>query len=97
MTAEELVEPLGVAKTTASSKAAQIRKLLKIDQLNSEWVLASDIENNSALWHVMVNGFIVDARGLPLEMQIYCAEKGLIPYVPALRNADEEENAAIED
>ena len=64
---------------------------------NSEWVLASDIENNSALWHVMVNGFIVDARGLPLEMQIYCAEMGLIPYVPALKNAVEEENAAIED
>ena len=60
-------------------------------------MLASDIENNSALWHVMVNGFIVDARGLPLEMQIYCAEKGLIPYVPALKNAVEEENAAIED
>ena len=97
MTAEELVEPLGVAKTTASSKAAQIRKLLKIDHFNSEWVLASDIENNSALWYVMVNGLIVDARTLPLEMQIYCAEKGLIPYVPTLRNADEEENAAIED
>ena len=29
MTAEELVEPLGVAKTTASSKAAQIRNAVE--------------------------------------------------------------------
>jgi hypothetical protein len=36
------------------------------------------------IWYVSLNGMAVDARMLPLEMQIYCAEKGLIPYVPAL-------------
>ena len=91
MTAEELVEPFGLAKTTVSSKAAEIRKLLKIDHFNSEWVLASDIENNSALWYVMIDGLMVDARMLPMDMQIYCANKGLIPYVPALRNNDAED------
>ena len=88
MTAEELVEPLGVAKTTASSKAAEIRKMLKIDHFNSEWVLASDVEDNPMLWYVEVNGLPVDARMLPLEAQIYCAERGLIPYVPALRDKE---------
>ena len=48
-------------------------------------VLASDVENNAALWFVEVNGLAVDARTLPLEVQIYCAEKGLIPYVPGLK------------
>ena len=67
MTAVELVEPLGIAKTTASSKAAEIKKLLKIDHFNSEWVLASDMESNPMLWLVEING-------LP--------ERGLIPYVP---------------
>ena len=52
MTAEEMVEPFGVAKTTVASKAAEIRKILKIDHFNSEWVLASDIEKNPMLWHV---------------------------------------------
>jgi hypothetical protein len=85
MTAEEIVEPLGMAKTTAANKAAEIRKMLKIDHYNSEWVLASDVENNAALWFVEVNGLAVDARTLPLEVQIYCAEKGLIPYVPGLK------------
>ena len=85
MTVDELVAPLGVAKTTAANKAAEIRKLLKIDHFNAEWVLASDVENNSLLWYVEVNGFIMDARRLPLEMQIECARRGLIPYVPALK------------
>lgn len=82
MTAVELVEPLGIAKTTASSKAAEIKKLLKIDHFNSEWVLASDMESNPMLWLVEINGLSVDARTLPLDLQEYCAERGLIPYVP---------------
>lgn len=85
MTAEEIVEPLGLAKTTAANKAAEIRKMLKIDHFNSEWVLASDIEKNPMLWYVEINGIPVDARRLPLEAQIYCAERGLIPYVPGLK------------
>lgn len=89
MTADELVEPLGVAKTTAASKAAEIRKMLKIDHFNAEWILASDMENNAMLWYVLINGLPIDARTLPIEAQIYCAERGLIPYVPALRDRSE--------
>ena len=85
MTADELTAPFGVSKTTAGSKAAEVRKMLKINWSNPEWVLESDLENHSAVWMVMVNGFIVDARHLPLEVQIECAARGLIPYVPALK------------
>jgi len=86
MTAEEIVEPLGMAKTTAANKAAEIRKMLKIDRFNSEWLLASEIEKNPMLWYVEINGIPVDARSLPLEVQMYCAERGLIPYVPGLKD-----------
>ena len=85
MTASELVKPLGVAKTTAASKATEIRKMLKIDPFNSEWVLASDIGKNPMLWLVEVNGLVVDARSLPLEVQIEYAQRGLIPFVPELK------------
>ena len=85
MTAEEIVEPLGLAKTTAANKAAEIRKMLKIDPFNAEWVLASDVEKRPMLWYVEVDGIPVDARTLPLEVQIDCAERGLIPYVPGLK------------
>ena len=85
MTAEELAAPFGVSKSTASSKGAEVRKLLKIDRFSAEWTLASEIEKNPMLWMVMVNGLPVDARGLPLELQEYCAARGLIPYVPGRR------------
>lgn len=85
MTAVDIVEPLGVAKTTAANKAAEIRKMLKINYYNSEWVLPSELEKNPMLWFVELNGFLVDARSLSLDLQIYCAEKGLIPYVPGLK------------
>lgn len=89
MTADELVGPFGVAKTTASSKAAEIRKMLKIDHFNVEWILASDVEKNAMLWYVLMDGLPVDARTLPIEAQIYCAERGLIPYVPAFKDKGE--------
>lgn len=85
MTADQLAEPFGISKTTAGNKAAEIRKMLKINWSNPEWVLESDLENRPMAWMVMVNGFIVDARRLPLEMQMECAARGLIPYVPALK------------
>ena len=42
MTADEIARPFGVAKTTASSKAAQIRKMLRIDHYSAEWTLPTD-------------------------------------------------------
>ena len=38
------------------------------------------------IWYVMIDGLPVDARTLSLELQMICAEKGLIPYVPALKD-----------
>ena len=82
-TAKELAAPFGVAASTASSKAAAIRKMLKIDYFHAEWCLPSMVEINAMLWMVSVNGLPYDARRLPVEMQELCYEKGLIPYVPA--------------
>ena len=46
MTAAELVAPLGVSKNTAASKAAEIRKDLKINLFSTEWMLQAYIEKN---------------------------------------------------
>ena len=89
LSAEELSAPFGVSKSTASQKATEIDRLLEIDHFNSEWIIASDVADNPSLWFVSVNGILMDARTLPLDVQIYCAEKGLIPYVPALRDEEE--------
>jgi len=86
MAAKELVEPFGVAVSTASSKAAMIRKMLKIDYFNAEWCLPSEIADNAMLWMVSIDGLPYDARMLPVEAQEVCYEKGLIPYIPAYKN-----------
>ncbi len=86
MTAKELTAPLGVAVSTASSKAATIKKMLKIDYFHAEWCLPSNVDDNAMLWMVSVDGLPYDARKLPVEAQEFCYEKGWIPYVPAYKN-----------
>ena len=56
---------------------------------DTEWLLQELIEDNPAIWMLSVDGFIVDARDLPLEFQQEAARRGLIPYVPAMRQKEE--------
>lgn len=83
MTAKELVEPFGISASTASSKARDIKKMLKIDYSKAEWCLPSQMADNPMMWMVSIDGIIYDARMLPEEIQVICYEMGLIPYVPA--------------
>lgn len=86
-TAQEMSEPFGISKTTAAAKAAEIKKMLKISPDKAEWVLKSHVDSNPFLWMVTVNGLPFDARRLPLELQLEAYNKGLIPGVPALKDA----------
>ena len=88
LTADELSRPFGIAPPTAGNKAAEIRKLVRMSSWDTEWLLQELIEDNPAIWMLSVDGFIVDARDLPLEFQQEAARRGLIPYVPALRQQE---------
>ena len=90
LTTDELSRPFGVAPSTAGNKAAEIRKLVQITPLSAEWVLPELIEKNPAFWMLSVNGYIMDVRDLPLEVQQEAARRGLIPYVPAMKKKDEQ-------
>lgn len=90
MTAKELVAPFGVAASTASNKAGEIRKMLKINYFQAEWCLPSQMGNNTMLWMISIDGIIVDARNLPVEIQEICYQRGLIPYVPGHREQDKQ-------
>ena len=81
-TADELSRPFGIAPSTAGNKAAEIRKQVRMSPWNTEWMLPELIEDNPAVWMLSVDGFIVDARDLPLDIQQKAARRGLIPYVP---------------
>ena len=82
LSAADLCEGFGVSKSSASAKAKAVRDTLKMRQLDPNWCLPSKLEDNPLAWMIMVNGYIVDVRHLPIELQEAAYKKGLIPYIP---------------
>ncbi len=96
MRADELCKRLGVSQQTAGGRAQKIREMLNISMLDFHWTLPSRMEDRSMIWILNVNGFMVDIRSMPREVQVVAYDKGLIPYIPADRDGgkaeDDEEN-----
>jgi len=84
LTAEQLSAAFGVAKSTMSSKARQVRDLLRISHFSPEFQRADVTAKNPLAWVIEVNGLAVDARHVPLDIQVEAFQRGLIPYIPAL-------------
>jgi hypothetical protein len=82
VTADQLSEAFGVAKSTMGSKAKQVRDLLRISPFSLEFQRADVIEWNPLVWIIEVNGFPVDARHVGLDIQAEAYQRGLIPYIP---------------
>ena len=85
MRADELCKKIGVSQNTASGRAQKIRDLLDIFQMHPDWTLSSRVDDNPMIWILKVNGYMVDIRSMPRELQVIAFEKGLIPYSPADR------------
>lgn len=84
LTPDELGEAFGVAKRTMTNKAKQVRDLLKMSQFSADWLRADLVDELPAVWLIQVDGFVVDARSVPVEYQMEAYLRGFIPYVPAL-------------
>ena len=80
--ADKLCELCGVSQQTASAKAKEIERILKIGMLDTEWSTAQMVERNPMVWLLMVNGLLVDVREMPREVQEIAFRKGFIPYIP---------------
>src|SRR4029450_2156070 len=85
MRATELCAGFGVSQSTGSAKAKAVRDALGMGQMDPQWYRPSKMEDNPLAWMIMVNGFAVDVRQMPREVQEMAYEKGLIPYVPGTR------------
>ena len=85
MTADDIAGWFGLAKSTAGNKAAEVIRLLNISYFNAEFSLKSHIDSNPAIWYLSVNGYYVDIRDMPREVQMEALRKGLIPYLPEER------------
>lgn len=84
LTADDLSAAFGVAKSTMSSKAKQVRDTLKMSYFTPEFLRADMIAENPAIWFIEVDGLIMDARSLPIDIQAIAFQRGYIPYIPAL-------------
>jgi hypothetical protein len=84
-------EAFGVSQATGQAKSKAILNLLRIHQLDPEWTLPSRLEDNPLVWILQVNGFLMDIRDAPREAQEVAFEQGLIPYIPADRANDDQD------
>jgi len=75
----------GISESSGAAKLAAIRKMLRIHQLDPNWTLPSRLDDNPMVWMLEVNGFMMDVRHAPREVQEIAFKKGLIPYIPADR------------
>ena len=56
-----------------------------MSQFDATWFLPSHMEDSPMPWLIEVDGFIMDIRSLPHEIQELAYQKKLIPYIPADR------------
>jgi hypothetical protein len=87
MTTADLCAAFGVGQSTASAKARVITGALDVSPLNPAWMRADLLARHPLTWLFEVNGFIVDLRSAPRELQEAAFAEGLIPYVPASPDA----------
>jgi hypothetical protein len=78
----------GVAESTGQGKSKAIRTMLKIRSFDPKWTLPGRMDDNPMAWMIQVNGVFLDARHLRREIQEEAYRKGLIPYIPADREAE---------
>jgi hypothetical protein len=78
----KLYEAFGVNPSTVQMRSKQVRALLEMSQFDVNWTLPSRMERNPNAWMIRLNGFIVDVRTQPKEIQEIAYDKGLIPYLP---------------
>ena len=83
-TADDLSAAFGVAKSTLSAKAKQVRDLAKMDYGTQEFLREDIVDASPMVWFIQVDGLIVDARELPPPVQAQAFDLGVIPYIPAL-------------
>ena len=86
LSAADLCAAFGVAKGTGAAKSKEVRDVLDMYQMDPNWGLPSQVDGNPMAWMIMVDGFIVDARHLPSDLQEAAYAKGLIPYLPEQRS-----------
>jgi hypothetical protein len=81
MAMADLCARFGIAASTGGNKAKLVRDTLGIRQFDHRWTLPSNLATSEMAWMIELDGFVVDARRLPVELQFAAVVKGLIAHV----------------
>jgi hypothetical protein len=79
LSGDRLSELIGVRRATVAAKAKRIRDVLAIKPMDIEFCRRELLEAHPLAWLVEVDGIVIDARRLPVEMQAEARKRGLIP------------------
>ena len=82
MSSADVAKGFGVSQGTMTTKSKIIRDGLDIVPMDPDWCLPELLDRNPLVWMVEVNGFVMDIRTAPREVQEAAYAKGLIPYIP---------------
>ncbi len=86
MTMADVCAGFGVSPSTGGAKARAISDVLKLrPAFDPDWTLPSMMDHNPLVWMAEVNGYLVDLRDMPREVQEIAFQNGMIPYIPADR------------
>jgi hypothetical protein len=81
--AKELCTAFDVSQSAMAGKSGLIRKMFQMYQMDPSWTLPSKLAMNPLVWMITVNGFAIDARYAPPEIQYEAYQRGLIPFIPS--------------
>ncbi|MCL4465484.1 MAG: DUF6398 domain-containing protein [Chloroflexi bacterium] len=82
LSAGELCSLSGLGLNTVSTKARKIMRMVGMFELDPRWSLPSFVPDNPLVWLIEVDGFLLDARDAPRDIQEEAFHRGLIPYLP---------------
>ena len=85
--ASQIWEYFELSCSTMQAKSKQIRDLLGMYPMDPDWSIPSMVDKNPLIWMLEVNGFLIDVRHAPREIQEEAFRKGLIPSIPADRRS----------
>jgi len=85
MTSAEIAEGFGLSQGTIAAKSRLIRDALDMVPLDPDWCTEAMLEDNPLVWMMEIDGFAVDIRLSPREVQEEAYLLGMIPYIPADR------------
>ncbi|HUU82700.1 MAG TPA: DUF6398 domain-containing protein [Phycisphaerae bacterium] len=83
MTGAEIAEGFGISQSTMLAKSKVICEGLDVIPLDPQWCREDLLDENPLIWMMELDGFIVDIRDAPRDVQEAAYREGLIPYIPA--------------